>query len=62
MYGVAIMLVIAAALEAFWSSGTWLPLPVKYGVAFICWCAVLGYLARQGRVPDRASSGFPHAG
>jgi uncharacterized membrane protein SpoIIM required for sporulation len=49
MYGVTAMLVVAAAIEAFWSSATWLPLPVKYGVALVCWIAVLAYLGRQGR-------------
>ena len=48
MYGAAGMLVIAAAIEAFWSSAVWLPQEVKYGVAFLCWVAVLGYFLRQG--------------
>ena len=46
------MLLIAAAIEAFWSSARWLPLPIKYGVAALCWIAVLGYLAFQGRRAD----------
>lgn len=49
MYGVIAMLLIAAAVEAFWSSARWLPDGVKYGVAAACWVLVLGYLARQGR-------------
>jgi uncharacterized membrane protein SpoIIM required for sporulation len=49
VYGVIAMLVIAAAVEAFWSSAGWLPAPIKYGVAAVCWTAVLGYLALQGR-------------
>ncbi|HKT73011.1 MAG TPA: stage II sporulation protein M [Steroidobacteraceae bacterium] len=49
VYGVIAMLVIAAAIEAFWSSAAWLPHAVKYGVAAICWAAVLGYLGFQGR-------------
>ena len=40
------MLSIAAAIEAFWSSARWLPPAVKYGVAAICWMAVIAYLRR----------------
>jgi len=47
--GAAGMLLIAAALEAFWSSASWLPHFVKYGVAAGCWIGVLGYLTFQGR-------------
>ena len=47
--GAAIMLLIAAALEAFWSSASWLPYAVKYSVAAGCWIAVLSYLTFQGR-------------
>jgi uncharacterized membrane protein SpoIIM required for sporulation len=49
VYGFVVMLLIAAAIEAFWSSARWLPLPLKYGVAALCWIAVLGYLTFQGR-------------
>jgi uncharacterized membrane protein SpoIIM required for sporulation len=49
IYGVVGLLVIAAAIEAFWSSNRWLPHVVKYGVAAACWAAVLGYLTLQGR-------------
>ena len=49
IYGVAAMLIIAAALEAFWSSSAWVPHGVKYAVAAVCWLAVLAYFARQGR-------------
>lgn len=49
MYGVMGMLTIAAALEAFWSSATWQPLPLKYGMALVGWTAVLAYFWRQGR-------------
>ena len=40
---------IAAAIEAFWSSATWLPPELKYSVAAACWVAVLSYLMLQGR-------------
>jgi uncharacterized membrane protein SpoIIM required for sporulation len=49
IYGVMAMLLIAAALEAFWSSAKWMPPMMKYGVAAICWIAVLSYLTLQGR-------------
>jgi uncharacterized membrane protein SpoIIM required for sporulation len=49
LYGVTAMLLVAAAIEAFWSSATWLPATAKYGSAIVCWTAVLGYFAFQGR-------------
>jgi uncharacterized membrane protein SpoIIM required for sporulation len=49
LYGVTAMLLVAAAIEAFWSSATWLPAAAKYGSAIVCWTAVLGYFAFQGR-------------
>lgn len=49
IYGVIGMLLIAAAIEAFWSSQRWIPLTIKYSVAALCWIAVLGYLTLQGR-------------
>jgi uncharacterized membrane protein SpoIIM required for sporulation len=52
LYGVTAMLLLAAAVEAFWSPATWLPAAAKYGVAALCWAAVLGYLAFQGRRAD----------
>jgi uncharacterized membrane protein SpoIIM required for sporulation len=49
VYGVAAMLVVAAAIEAFWSSAVWVPSAVKFSVAAFCWVAVLAYLSLQGR-------------
>lgn len=49
IYGVAFMLLIAAGVEAFWSSAPWLPPFVKYGVAAACWIAVFTWLWRGGR-------------
>jgi len=54
IYGVIAMLLIAAAIEAFWSSQRWIPLPMKYSVAALCWIAVLSYLTLQGRRRDNA--------
>lgn len=52
LYGVTALLLVAAAVEAFWSSAAWLPPSVKYGVAAVCWTAVLAYLVFQGRRAD----------
>lgn len=49
VYGVVGMLLIAAAVEAFWSSARWVAPAVKYGVGAACWSLVLAYLAFQGR-------------
>jgi uncharacterized membrane protein SpoIIM required for sporulation len=49
IYGVMALLLVAAAIEAFWSSARWIPPEMKYGVAALCWIAVISYLALQGR-------------
>jgi uncharacterized membrane protein SpoIIM required for sporulation len=49
VYGVSAMLLVAAAIEAFWSSASWIHPSVKYSVAAICWIAVFGYFMFQGR-------------
>jgi uncharacterized membrane protein SpoIIM required for sporulation len=49
LYGVTAMLLVAAAIEAFWSSAGWLPPAAKFAVAAVCWIAVLGYFIVQGR-------------
>jgi uncharacterized membrane protein SpoIIM required for sporulation len=49
VYGVTCMLLVAAAVEAFWSSARWIAPTIKYGVAACCWLAVLSYLTLQGR-------------
>lgn len=56
VYGVFGFLLIAAAVEAFWSSARWIAPGVKYGVGAACWTLVLAYLGWQGR-PARS----PHA-
>ncbi|MCB1623849.1 MAG: stage II sporulation protein M [Pseudomonadales bacterium] len=53
VYGVLALLLIAAAIEAFWSSASALPASIKYAAAALCWTAVLAWLTLQGR--DRAS-------
>ena len=59
MYGVIAMLVVAAAVEAFWSSARWVAPQVKYGVGGACWVLVLAYLGWQGK-PRRMEAA--HAG
>jgi len=49
LYGSTAMLLIAATIEAFWSSASWLPPMLKYSVAAVCWLGVLAYLTLQGR-------------
>lgn len=50
--GVFFMLLVAAFIEAFWSSLGWVPGPVKYGVAAVLWALVLAWLALGGRDRD----------
>jgi len=49
VYGCIVLLIIAAAVEAFWSSSVWVPRGVKFVVATIGWLVLLGYLLLQGR-------------
>ena len=49
IYGFTAMLLIAAFVEAFWSSTTAVPAATKYGVGGVLWAAVLGYLTLAGR-------------
>jgi len=49
MTGVFVLLVIAAAFEAFWSSAGWIAPGVKYAVGGACWSLVIAYLSLQGR-------------
>ena len=47
--GVAFMLLIAAFIEAFWSSSATLPSWVKFSVSALLWLLVFGWLWRGGR-------------
>lgn len=49
IYGTTLMLVIAAFLEAFWSSSTNLPISVKYSVGAFFWAVVLLYCFFAGK-------------
>ncbi len=46
--GVAVMLLLAAFVEAFWSSTSSIPAMVKFGVSAALWVLVLGWLWRGG--------------
>ena len=43
LYGIVLMLVIAAFIEAFWSSSTALSNEIKYSVGAVLWVLVLLY-------------------
>jgi hypothetical protein len=60
VYGFVAMLLISAALEAFWSSSRWVAPQVKFALGACCWLLVFAYLGWQGR-PQREIEG-PHAG
>jgi uncharacterized membrane protein SpoIIM required for sporulation len=47
--GAALMLVGAAAIEAFWSSRTEIPPPIKYAVGIAFWAITLAYFTVMGR-------------
>lgn len=47
--GAAIMLVIAAYIEAFWSSSTYVTINLKYATGLCFWALLLAYLLRAGR-------------
>ncbi|MFZ5560609.1 MAG: stage II sporulation protein M [Pseudomonadota bacterium] len=56
IYGATLFLVIAAMLEAFWSSSTAIPAAVKYGVAALLWASVALYLLVAGRQREAADA------
>jgi uncharacterized membrane protein SpoIIM required for sporulation len=47
VFGAAVMLVIAAAIEAFWSSAPWVTPAAKYVCAGFCWALVLCFFLRR---------------
>jgi len=53
LYGIFLMLVIAAFLEAFWSSSTSLSIEVKYTVGAMLWALVLLYSFSGRRYESR---------
>ncbi|MEM8983849.1 MAG: stage II sporulation protein M [Pseudomonadota bacterium] len=53
VYGGAIMLLIAAFIEAYWSSTTWPPATVKYSVGLALWAVHGIYFGLMGRRESR---------
>ncbi|WP_226648861.1 stage II sporulation protein M [Microbulbifer variabilis] len=53
MYGTFLMLVIAAFLEAFWSSSAATPIAIKLGFGALLWLLVFAYFALAGRGESR---------
>jgi uncharacterized membrane protein SpoIIM required for sporulation len=53
LYGVILMLVIAAFLEAFWSSSSTIPIAVKYSVGGFFWLLVILYCLSGKRFESR---------
>ncbi|MHC6203185.1 stage II sporulation protein M [Breznakiellaceae bacterium SP9] len=49
MAGSGLLLVLAAAIEAFWSSQVRLPINVRLGVGMVCWAVFLAYILFCGR-------------
>jgi uncharacterized membrane protein SpoIIM required for sporulation len=49
VYAVFALLMVAAAIEAFWSSAQWVPPKIKLAVGGVAWGAVVAYLGWQGR-------------
>lgn len=51
--GAGLMLLLAAVIEAFWSSSTLVPATVKYAVGGVLWVVVYTWLLLGGRRADR---------
>ena len=49
------MLVLAAAVEAFWSAAAWIDPSVKFAVGGLCWALVMSYLFGAGRSRSQGS-------
>lgn len=47
--GAAIMFFGAAFIEAFWSSMTWIPVEIKYGIGITFWLLMIAYFVFMGR-------------
>jgi uncharacterized membrane protein SpoIIM required for sporulation len=53
LYGIVLMLIIAALLEAFWSSSSSLSIAIKYSVGALLWSLVLLYSCSGRRYESR---------
>jgi uncharacterized membrane protein SpoIIM required for sporulation len=49
LVGAALLTVLAAFFEAFWSASTSIPSSVKFAVASVCWLSVISYFGLVGR-------------
>lgn len=49
--GAALLTMLAAFFEAFWSASPVIPIQVKYAVGTFCWVLVIGFFAFAGRQP-----------
>jgi uncharacterized membrane protein SpoIIM required for sporulation len=47
VFGAAVMLLIAAVIEAFWSSAAWVTPTAKFSLAAFCWILVLSFFFRR---------------
>jgi uncharacterized membrane protein SpoIIM required for sporulation len=47
VFGAAVMLIIAAAIEAFFSSAPWITAPAKYAAAAVAWALVAVFFLRR---------------
>lgn len=52
VYGAATLFIMAAFVEAFWSSQVWIPLMLKYAVGITLWLLVISYFLFAGRRGD----------
>jgi hypothetical protein len=60
--GVAFMLLVAAFIEAFWSSTQSIPAAIKFSVSGVLWTLVLLWLWRGGRnrpIDDQPAASWP---
>lgn len=53
VYGAALLIFLAAPIEAFWSSSRLPPVQVKYAVGILLWVVTLAYLILAGRNGDK---------
>ncbi|WP_394778681.1 stage II sporulation protein M, partial [Undibacterium sp.] len=54
--GAALLTVLAAFFEAFWSASSAIPVNIKYTVAAICWTLVIAFFIFAGRMPHQEAS------
>jgi hypothetical protein len=60
--GATLMLLLAAVVEAFWSSSPVIPPGIKYAVGALGWLLVAAYLGLAGRLPGHGLRHGPRHG